>query len=268
MVAHIRHIYTDYDKLLREVPWLVARRLVEQQSLDVVAKWIKEVNNTDAYEDILREVIVIPDDDRDDGLDTLARHQRQKTISLNSPETTARPLSTDQLETRLVDYGARQGSPSRYESPDPFERGQPLGHGQYVMQQYHQDPLKSQQIGIRRQQLWEQALDRRIKEPETYRVIREGPREHPPLALRTIEAHYPSNASSHTPHDQAHYAQQHTQAPLHPVPFPNSALRVTAIHPPAPQSQHGTSNESRVTQVSNLSTLNIALHSLSYGVSG
>ena len=227
--------------------------MVEQQSLDVVAKWIKEVNNTDAYEDILREVIVIPDDDDDDEVDISIQDRMQQTSSRDSPEIISRPLARGELETRPLDYGARQGSPSRDESPDPFERGQPLGHGQYVMQPYHQDPLKTQRIGMRRQQLWEQALDRRIKEPETYRIIREAPREHPPLALRTIEAYHSSNGSPHTSQDRDHYAQQHTQATsFQPVSHSKPLLRVATVPFHISQSQRGALNEGRVTQVSGI----------------
>ena len=64
MVAHIRHIYTDYDLLLRTNDYLVARRKVEQPCLDVLTQWREdEEDDPDAMEDILREVIVIPDDD-------------------------------------------------------------------------------------------------------------------------------------------------------------------------------------------------------------
>ena len=66
VVAHIRHTYTDYDQLLRVVPWADARRRVESQTLDKIVEWRGE-NDADAdmIHDVLREVIVISDDEND-----------------------------------------------------------------------------------------------------------------------------------------------------------------------------------------------------------
>jgi len=64
VAAHIRHQYTDYDTLLRQVEWLEARRLVERTCIDYLLKWRGEDNtDDDELEEILQEVIVIDDED-------------------------------------------------------------------------------------------------------------------------------------------------------------------------------------------------------------
>ena len=231
---------------------------MEQQSLDVVAKWIKEVNNTEAYEDILREVIVIPDDDEDDSGDAIAQDRRQTKANEREINNPPRTLGRGEIWTRPLDHSALQDPQNRYESPDALERSQPqiLGHGQYIMQPHQQDLLKSQRVGMRRQQLWEQALDRRIREPETYRAIREAPHNHLPLALRTIEAQHPSSVSSQDLQKQGYYLQQmHPASVLQETPRPHPTLRV---HTQVPQVQHGALPQARDTQVSHIQL--IAFH--------
>lgn len=66
VVAHIRHTYTPYDYLLKAVNlnWNEARRLVENRTLDRLVSWRGDGDeDTSAMQDIIREVIVISDDD-------------------------------------------------------------------------------------------------------------------------------------------------------------------------------------------------------------
>ena len=63
-IARIRHTYTDYDKLLKIVSWKEARQIVEPFSLTKLIEWRGENDNdTEGFEEILRETIVIDDDD-------------------------------------------------------------------------------------------------------------------------------------------------------------------------------------------------------------
>ncbi|EXJ81646.1 hypothetical protein A1O1_07711 [Capronia coronata CBS 617.96] len=77
VVAHIRHMYTQYDKLLRRVPYNDARHMVEQDTLKKLIEWRADEDTTDeatkrAADDLLREVIVISDEeDSDAGSDDL-----------------------------------------------------------------------------------------------------------------------------------------------------------------------------------------------------
>ncbi|KAJ4693045.1 hypothetical protein HRR87_005924 [Exophiala dermatitidis] len=68
VVAHIRHMYTQYDKLLRKVPYNDARHMVEQDTLKKIIEWRGDEDSTDeatqrAADDLLREVIVISDEE-------------------------------------------------------------------------------------------------------------------------------------------------------------------------------------------------------------
>ena len=224
--------------------------MVEQQSLNVVAKWIKEVNNTEAYEDILREVIVIPDDDEDDDIEVSTRDPGQSKVNERRPHNPLRTVGGGEIQPRPPDYVTSQGQQSRYDSPDALERDRPqvLGHGQYIPQPHQQDSLKAQRVGLRRHQLWEQALDRRIKEPDTYRIIREAPQDHPPLALRTIEAQHSSNVSPQVSLRQGDYLQQsHLASGLQQSSRPNSTLR---IHTQIPETEYGALPQPQNPQVS------------------
>lgn len=74
VLAHIRHTHTRYDKLLREIDWHVARKVVEETCLDILVKWRgDEETGRDQLDDILREVVVISDDsdDTDDSDDSV-----------------------------------------------------------------------------------------------------------------------------------------------------------------------------------------------------
>lgn len=69
MVAHIRHNYTSYDKLLRQISYNEARHQVEKETLEKIIEWRggedMTVENTrgDAADDLLKEVIVISDEE-------------------------------------------------------------------------------------------------------------------------------------------------------------------------------------------------------------
>lgn len=70
VLAHIRHVHTRYDQLLKQVEWKVARKAVERQSLDILVKWRgDEETGRDKIGDILREVVVISDADDDSDSD-------------------------------------------------------------------------------------------------------------------------------------------------------------------------------------------------------
>ena len=66
VVAHIRHVYTDYDTLLHSHGWSEARARVGEKTLEILAKWRGDKDdNLEDVEDILREVLVISDDEDD-----------------------------------------------------------------------------------------------------------------------------------------------------------------------------------------------------------
>ncbi|KAF1814184.1 hypothetical protein P152DRAFT_471969 [Eremomyces bilateralis CBS 781.70] len=90
VVAHIRHEYTNYDKLLKQNTYHEARSRVEPTTLDRLMKWRGENDSGKReLEEMFREIIVIDDsEDEDDGTtsddQTEERHE--------SVEITSRPL--------------------------------------------------------------------------------------------------------------------------------------------------------------------------------
>lgn len=98
--AHIRHTYTDYDKLLKTVGYLDARRMVEPDSLAKFLEWRDEAGgDSHELEETFREVIIIDDedmssDDDDDSIDT--PDERDQSMEIVSSRATARDLQPDQ----------------------------------------------------------------------------------------------------------------------------------------------------------------------------
>lgn len=65
-MAHIRHLYTDYDKLLKTTSFQDARRSVEDSTLEKLVQWRgDDESGMPELEDVFREVIVISDDEGD-----------------------------------------------------------------------------------------------------------------------------------------------------------------------------------------------------------
>ncbi|KAE8379463.1 hypothetical protein BDV26DRAFT_280321 [Aspergillus bertholletiae] len=67
VVAHIRHVYTDYDRLLKATSFHEARSIVEEPTLAKLVEWRgDDENGKTVLEDVFREVIVISDDEDSD----------------------------------------------------------------------------------------------------------------------------------------------------------------------------------------------------------
>ncbi|KAB8267291.1 hypothetical protein BDV30DRAFT_231743 [Aspergillus minisclerotigenes] len=67
VVAHIRHVYTDYDRLLKTTSFHEARSIVEEPTLAKLVEWRgDDENGKTVLEDVFREVIVISDDEDSD----------------------------------------------------------------------------------------------------------------------------------------------------------------------------------------------------------
>lgn len=108
VVAHIRHVYTDYDKMLKTGTWMQARQNVEHVSLAKLKEWRDESGEqSNEIEDTFREVIVLDDDDEssDEGsLSTL--DEREQSMEIVSSRANARDLQPEVY----ADY-ARMGVP-------------------------------------------------------------------------------------------------------------------------------------------------------------
>jgi hypothetical protein len=81
VVAHIRHVYTNYDRLLKTTSFHEARTTVEHPTLAKVIEWRgDDENGQTVLEDVFREVIVISDDeDSESEEDTASRAGHQNT---------------------------------------------------------------------------------------------------------------------------------------------------------------------------------------------
>lgn len=171
VIAHIRHVYTDYDRLLKRHPWSEARVLVEQLTLDKLIEWRGDEDDAEEMDDILREVIVIPDDDDEEAEEEEnIMHENSSSFEKAERETSIEFIPTENLQTQAIDYAAasRTGDLNRMESPISddvevieYRRRPPLYGGQHV----HYDQHKHDQMEAHRRRRWDEARDRRRNEP-------------------------------------------------------------------------------------------------------
>ena len=182
VVAHIRHTYTDYDKLLRQVPYLSARQMVERATLDKLADWRGENDEEpNVMEDILREVIVIPEDEETEG----PSQDLTKARGDDEEEGIPGPVAENTLVTRPIDYGASDEA-AREDSLElgEIEDARFIGHGQYIIGK--QDQGRMERDGARRLRAWEEARDRLRRPRAEPRIIGilSPPKPREPASLR------------------------------------------------------------------------------------
>ncbi|KAJ6088293.1 hypothetical protein N7486_009554 [Penicillium sp. IBT 16267x] len=107
VVAHIRHLYTDYDRLLRQGSFQEARSAVEQPTLAKVVAWRGDDENGETVlEDVFREVIVISDDE-----DSEIEEESTTTDTRDySVEILSNPARTHEIQTQPIsaDYVTSQ----------------------------------------------------------------------------------------------------------------------------------------------------------------
>lgn len=165
VTAHIRHSYTDYDLLLKSMRWREARQAVQQQCLDLLVQWRGDDDDDGEMADILQEVIVISDDeddeDQQDPKSLQMRRERSDSVEF---------LSADDFDTQTVDYAAATSKRGQVNSLSPESDDAdaartpgyvPLSHGPPV----HYNPRRLHEMGAHRHRMWEEAVDRRRKNP-------------------------------------------------------------------------------------------------------
>jgi hypothetical protein len=111
VVAHIRHMYTDYDKILKTGSWMQARQQVEHVSLAKLKEWRDETGEqSNEIEETFREVIVLDDDEEssDEGSSSTP-DEREQSMEIVSSRATARDLQPD----RHIDYARMDTHRSR-----------------------------------------------------------------------------------------------------------------------------------------------------------
>jgi len=158
VVAHIRHVYTNYDRLLRIGSYADARAQVEQKCLELLVGWRgSDENGARVLEDVFREVIVISDDeDSDEDYEDEGIAQRDSSIEIIS-----RTAMAHEVQTRPIDLarsGPSDAADARYLSEDEAPTGYrivPAGFRKRASEK-----RKVDRRGFSRYQAWDQAFDR------------------------------------------------------------------------------------------------------------
>ena len=112
VVAHIRHTYTDYDKMLKTGSWMEARQKVEHVSLAKLKEWRDETGEqSNEIEDTFREVIVLDDDEDETSDDGDTPDEREQSMEIVSNRVTARDIQLERYTQHLPasDYERRRG---------------------------------------------------------------------------------------------------------------------------------------------------------------
>lgn len=154
MVAHIRHVYTNYDRLLKTASFHEARSLVEEPTLARLVEWRgDDENGKKVLEDVFREVIVISDDEDSDIEEeaipeSVGRDQSVEIISVSSN------AQAEELHTKPVNYG----NPSMRESLRDLSDDEAPPGFRFVSRA----PKKSKidRRGFSRYQAWDRAINR------------------------------------------------------------------------------------------------------------
>lgn len=151
VVAHIRHVYTDYDRLLKTTSFHEARRLVEEPTLAKLVEWRgDDENGKKVLEDVFREVIVISDDE-DSDLEEENPKNGDRIRSLEIVSSIARP---EELRTSPIVY-TRQSPPECQQGASDEEA--PTGF------RFVREIPKKRKIdrrGFIRYEAWDRALNR------------------------------------------------------------------------------------------------------------
>ncbi|KAL8873216.1 MAG: hypothetical protein Q9174_001280 [Haloplaca sp. 1 TL-2023] len=200
--AHIRHSHTPYDKLLKQHDYLRARAIVQPITLDKIIEWRDEKDDPDAMEDILREVIVISDDedeqysddtftDREDSVEVISDQDITNTVHVQPLDYST--LDTDPRHRRsssLEDEIAPSVKFLRRLSPSPpsttMRRQQRSGRHQEQRLRIYQEALNHRRYG-------DHATGEMLSRPVSQRAGVEGHRSHPqdyhePMHLRSTQA--------------------------------------------------------------------------------
>ncbi|CAI7582699.1 unnamed protein product [Penicillium glandicola] len=100
VVAHIRHVYTDYDRLLKATSFHEARGVVEHTTLAKVIEWRgDDENGQTVLEDVFREVIVISDDEDSESEEdaTASAGHRNTSVEILPSDTRAHEIQSQPI---------------------------------------------------------------------------------------------------------------------------------------------------------------------------
>ena len=161
VVAHIRHIYTNYDTLLKVGSWQDAREQVEKACLDQLVQWRNDDDDDpNAMEEILREVIILDDDEEDQDQDNckIAPTNQNHRLRSDSVETIPRYTSLeDQMQSLNCNLSGRVAS----EDGELRSNFQPTyDSNQSHVQRFQNISSQLDRISVHHRR-WQEALQRR-----------------------------------------------------------------------------------------------------------
>lgn len=188
VVAHIRHVYTEYDQLLRMKAVYSrpkARAKVQKQCLEQLVKWRGEGDDGTAdIEEILREVIVISDDEDDDDIvDDEGVADRLRRVRDSSIEFVSSQVRANGIEGGRGDRGPEE----RAVYDGQHLTAVPLAATAEQANQRQQEAdqrarEKFQRRGFNRYRIWNEALEQYRKQPrqpnESVQLVPVNPTSH------------------------------------------------------------------------------------------
>ncbi len=240
VVAHIRHTYTNYDRLLRRLPYNQARHEVEEVTLKKLVEWRGDDDSKGddsrqrAVDDLVRDVIVVSDDDDED---------------TGSDVDDAEQIRPDELRVEELpsdSYGPLQPRP--FSPSRELHEEAPSGY-RIVSQVARRERLTNVEIEAHRRAIWEQARQAyrsRVPEPQPqYQRIyleRSSPARtlvplDPPVGS-VIQREYigPAPAARSVEYEVGRLTEGHScKLPIDTSAFPNSqdCTNARQMHPPS-----------------------------------
>ena len=167
VTAHIRHEYTNYDKVLRSMGWAEARKQVQQACLDMLVQWRRDDDDDGELEDILREVIVISDDEDEDeevqpNAAASVRHlERSESVEF----VPANALKTSTIDYATANPGNGKGRSLSPDTDDP-DAVEYLGAAPFRGRPIQYNPRRLEQMEAHRHRMWEEAIERQQRHPK------------------------------------------------------------------------------------------------------
>ncbi|EEY17567.1 conserved hypothetical protein [Verticillium alfalfae VaMs.102] len=233
VLAHIRHAHTRYDELLRETTWSNARRATEALCLDILVKWRgDDESGRDQLDEIMREIVVVTDDEGDDAPeDAIDDPDSDSSSSVEFQGSNAlvpNPITAlDAARNTPLNGRAASAKPQRKARK---KQGIPVKSAKSRKAQLHEQ-RKAQKSLKRYEVAWNQALDRQRANP--------NPQEAPEAGGSASHGSYPHGFSDYpvspshpSPHlsairgpSQTGYTLGYTQSGIIGEPRPGSYFR-------------------------------------------
>jgi hypothetical protein len=158
VVAHIRHIYTEYDRLLRQTHYRDARNLVEKPTLRKLVQWRgDDESGKQVLEDVFREVVVISDDeDSSEEEDGAMNDFRDVSVEIVSSNTKADHLDPDPLVLEGPTVDRSLGDPTYTNGDRPLQNGYTASR---IRKEQSNNKDKVNRRGFSRYQAWNEARE-------------------------------------------------------------------------------------------------------------